>query len=481
MRNIILVSIITGELIQSVISQDKGNWKTKFVVEIITEGVKTPHTNPFNITAFNDFGSNELLPNGERMQYLLGNQIQVLYSDILNEKTRRNSIFLYSSERRTCQQSAIAHMMGIFPISDRDTVIEGFEVLKDPPFEPITVDRLDSKNALPHKQKPFNLQVESEESDFLFLPNIGKLCPKFTAFTKQLFSKLFRGLKAKDLEFVVLRLRKSLRHIEFFGKEIQEIQEDHLTAIYESAMAEYYYTGEALKRFNNESLDILNLAEGMRILGKTLKVRKEVKIYNHHKLKTIIQQFDIVQNISNYNKKFMLMSTDTTNMLALLRAFNKTTYDCMSLRLRDKNLTETDNCLLTPKPASSLVMEMLFHSTRKEYFVRMLYNGKTLKVCDQGKLSFCPYKQWKKEMQEYYMADNYFDLCGNDKLSLADEERLRKSIRSDTLTIKIMIGILFVQLLMFSLICYCKKKGEQRIVEEALMDTMKKAKFKLNY
>lgn len=462
-------------------SQTKGNWKTKFVVEIITEGVKTPKSNPFNITAFNDLGPDQLLPNGERMHYLLGNQIQVLYSDILNDKTSRKNLLLYSSSLQTAQQSAVAHMMGIFPKNEHDKVVEGFEILKDPPYANINVDRLDSKSALPHKQKPFNFQVESEENDFFFLPKVEDLCPKFASFLKKLFSRLFKGLRAKDLEYIVLLLRKSLRHIKFFGKEIQEINENHLSSIYASAMANYYYTGKYLHRFNDNSLDILNLAEGMRLMGKKLKVENEVKIFNHHKLREVIHQFDIVKNISNYNKKFMLMSTDSLNMLAMLKAFNKTSYQCLRTRLKLKNLTESPGCFFLPKPASSMVIELLFHSKRREYYVRMTYNGVKLKICNGGKNSDCPYKQWRKEMKSYYMADNYFDLCGNDKISVIDEERMRKDIRSDTLTVKILLGILAVQLMMFSIICYCKKKGEQKIVEEALMDTMKKADFKLNY
>lgn len=458
-----------------------GNWQTKFVVELTTKGAKTPKTNPFNISAFEDLGPDQLLPNGERMHYLLGNQIQILYSDILNEKTKETSLFLYSSMSTPAQQSAASHLMGIFPKNENNKVIQGFEILKDPPYDSITVDRLDSDSALPHKQRPFNFVVESEENDFLFVPDIIKLCPKFSSLSKQIFSKLFKGLKAKDLEYVVMLLRKSLRHIKFFGEEIQEINEDHLSAIYASVMANYYYTGKYLKGFNADAVKLLSIAEGMRIMGKKLKTKRQVEMYNHHKLTHIIEQFDIVKNVTNYSKKFMFMSGDKVNMLALLKAFNKTSYRCLRKRLKDKNLTETPNCLLTPKPASSLVFELMYHAKAKEYNVRVLYNGQVIKICDGGTKTYCLYEQWKKEMEAYYMSQSYFTVCGNDHVSIADEERMRTSIRSDTLTVKIMLGIFMVQVCMVGLICYCKKKGEQKIVEEALMDTMKKAKFSLNY
>ena len=67
--------------------------------------------------------------------------------------------------------------MGMFPDDETDTVSEGFEALKDPPFTPLDVGRLDSDSALPHKFKPYAMYQSSESQDFYFLQNLVKICP----------------------------------------------------------------------------------------------------------------------------------------------------------------------------------------------------------------------------------------------------------------------------------------------------------------
>jgi len=437
--------IVTFSIFIKAILTIDGNWVTKYVVEITTPGVQTPHKNPFKLDFFNDFGPDHLLPNGERMQFLLGNQMQVTYSEILNEKTKQRNLKIFSSPATSSQESASAHLIGIFPNFKNDKIVQGFELLKDPPYLPLTVDRLDSENALPHKQKPFDMEIDSYEEDFLFMTDVGKVCPKVEA--KIGILRKF-GIDRGDFEYVLIKLRGILRHIKFFGKEVQSLREHHLISLYETMRSHYYFYGKTYKGFSKYALKKLALVNGLSLMGRFLSHDKIRRIYNHHKMKKIITEFENAKKYPNYNAKFMLLSGTEINMMSLLTAFNKTSYKCLRKRVRDMNITESEDCRDPPKPASAMTIEFLYHTQRKEYYVRMMYNGYKLNICEEGTRSFCQYKVWKKLIQEKIMAENFFEICGNDRVTVVQEDRIRKEVSSSLLTVHILTVLFIVELLL---------------------------------
>ena len=302
---------------------------------------------------------------------------------MLDEKTSYRNVRIFSASDDASQQSALSHMMGMFPDDDQNEMDEGFDILKDPPYEPLNVDRLDSDDALPHKVNPYAMTVNTENQDFMFLENLPKICPKsFHAYKKlgffghikgihsvgslKNFKKneitYFRTLKIQDMNYIMIKLRKWLHHIHFFGKEIQEIREHHLEFLYDSLQAHYHQTGKHLAPFTNETYDYLSKVYGLILLSRNLDNPDIVKAYNTFKLKDIMSEFEKKFKNPNSQRKYTLFSGDEINMMALLRAFNKTSYACLMNRLKNSQLNETASCREPPRPASSMVFEFLKNS-----------------------------------------------------------------------------------------------------------------------
>lgn len=278
------------------------------------------------------------------------------------------------------QQSASAHMLGIFPDDDTNVMDDGFEVLKDPPYEPLNVDRLDQDNPLPHKFRPYAMQVETENQDFYFLENLMKICPKkFRAYKKlghfgeinggmaigslKNFKKSeitnFRSLKYKDMNYILIKLKRWIGHLKFYGKKINVIREYHLELLYDTLQAYYHQNGRHMPPFDKRAYDYLSKVYGLIILSRNLDSDDITKAYNTYKLKDIVSQFS--QKVSNPKSapEYTLYSGDEINMMALLKAFNKTNYDCLMKRLRNNSLNETAACREPPAPASSMIFELL--------------------------------------------------------------------------------------------------------------------------
>jgi hypothetical protein len=111
--------------------------------------------------------------------------------------------------------------------------------------------------------------------------------------------------------------------------------------------------------FTKHTYDYLSKAYGMIILSRNLDEEKVTKAYNTYKLKDILKQFQRKIDLPDSVEKYTLFSGDEINMMALLKAFNKTSYVCIRDRLKDNKLNETASCREPPAPASSMVFELL--------------------------------------------------------------------------------------------------------------------------
>ena len=454
------------------------NWEERVVIEIITPGVTTPVTNAMGLSFFEDFGPNQLLPNGERIHYVLGNEIQRLHSGVLNEKTSFKNVKAYACNLPSCQQSAISHLMGIFPKVENNDISSDIEDLLDPPY-PIDIERLNSTSALPHKMKPFDLITESDEKDVIFLTNLRKSCPYQKK--KNPFWGKHGGLLPADLEWMLLKYSKQLRHLKFFGKDVGGVGQKHLSLISQSLTAFHHFTGGYFPGYKKEDLYNFQLIEGMRILGKYAGGPRRQRLYNTHKFKIILSEFAKAVKLKASPKKYILFAADRANMLALLAAFNKTSYSCLRKRLKNpsKNRTETESCRDPAPPGSSLTLTLKFHNATNKYYVSSMYNGFQLKVCQGNKYALCEYSVFLQGVKTM-VTDDFFKVCGNDKVNAVEENKLRKAIRKETYALKVVAGVFVFELAVCVLICVWKNNQKNKsVVQMTLMDNISKEKFSL--
>jgi hypothetical protein len=96
-----------------------------FISQVINSGAKTPTTDPFKLPYIKRLNKHTLTPNGEKMMYVLGGQLNVDYPQIFNKTYNHNRVNVYASESLASQASARAVLMALYNTSDNTVVHDG--------------------------------------------------------------------------------------------------------------------------------------------------------------------------------------------------------------------------------------------------------------------------------------------------------------------------------------------------------------------
>jgi hypothetical protein len=67
-----------------------------FISQIINSGAKTPSTNPFGLPWIKRYNLDTLTPNGEKMMYTLGGQLNIDYPQIFNKTYNHKRVNVYA-------------------------------------------------------------------------------------------------------------------------------------------------------------------------------------------------------------------------------------------------------------------------------------------------------------------------------------------------------------------------------------------------
>ena len=315
----------------------------------------------------------------------------------------------------------------MYPTSPYNKIENGFTHLKDPAYLNINVTRLAGDDALPYGQKPFYMKMESKSEDFLFLPDIVQGCPKLAGTIQKSQKGYHTNLRSYMLRVgdylkqIKVDIHKTYGHFEWSPEKISEI--------FEAIRAEYYYTGKLRSGFTLEAYRKLSLLHAMTMISKYLTYSSLRVIHTHHLAEKINNELQNKATQPNYKKKLVLLSGEERNMLAMLNLLRGSNYGCYASRLL-KDLGE-GTCLNPPEPGSSLIIELL--RNKKDYSVRILYNGSLIQACPYSKSKFertlCPLKTFQAFLKTYGMTPNFFKMCDNDESSITEQEDLERQAR----------------------------------------------------
>lgn len=154
-------------------------YKPIMISEIFRHGARTAYGDDQS-EYVKEIGVGNLTGNGQRMHFLLGQQVKENYKDLFNydgtNKISNYDYLLYSSSVQRCIVSGNSHLLGIFPpgefIGDKITAEKNssFNVLPD--FQgTLTVGfQNDSKSALPVGARVFPVLTKNAEEDYYFFP-----------------------------------------------------------------------------------------------------------------------------------------------------------------------------------------------------------------------------------------------------------------------------------------------------------------------
>jgi len=88
-------------------------YQTKYIVELITPGSKTPSYPDIAKSFINRYGIDQLTPNGERQHFTLGQQLKADYADIFKGLARTQDYEVYSVGTQSAQATLMSMTLDI--------------------------------------------------------------------------------------------------------------------------------------------------------------------------------------------------------------------------------------------------------------------------------------------------------------------------------------------------------------------------------
>ena len=436
--------------------------------EIITHGAITPKDNIFLDKNFQNLGLGQITPNGQRQHFALGSYLKKHYPYIFFS-TETDPIYnakVYSANNQRNLISAETHLLGLYPLGKGPTLSSNNGHLLVPPFKDASIPEPHSNFALPPGYSPYLSSVSNSSSDRMFLDDIATSCPNVN-----LTAQAHRAAKLFSSEF---------------EQELQDLQKRLITNGYDPgklfnatsfSLWDYatlylafksnlgYYGAEYVPQ-DGKIFSALRYVYGF-LLTATLQGRYQT-IYS-----TLISQ----QIVDSFHQKlifggagglageksemnYMLFSADPETITSFLLGLNVTSKACIIRNFKNfynstnSSLTDSGprnenlNCVLEPRYASSLVIELNSADTitkssgnaktenpqkskktakngeswspdtlkLSNTYTRILYNGLPLTFCDQKytideKGHYCNTTQFLKKFTQIYIEPNFERIC----------------------------------------------------------------------
>jgi len=409
----VLSSLITDSL------QSNAKYTVVHLTEICRHGARTSTFDVLNLPLTKELGMGSLTGNGQRQHYLLGQTLRLKYPSIFSSYNPAQVDIYCSSNTRTIH-SAICQSMGLWPLGlgENITVAEGSPHLH-PPFDGDYALSTLGQHSLPHGYRPISYSVKNPELDFLFSPELDKVCPnandiyhrharevvqKFDAYVREVGNRLEeKGLHAQTI----------FNHPTFTFTDI--------AILYDEFRSYRHYYGK-------DYLDDEDLVERVNRLGALqLAVKfsdmKLTRMGADGNARVIIDTLGAVVNGTS-QKKFLFFSGHDSTLFVQMLLFNMTDFDCLQDWALFKPVKR--ECPTPPSYASTILYELL-KDDNSQYYVRSLLNGVAFSVCE-GK-DICPWEEFKRIFQDklFYTDPDKLEYCGNDMLIEAPRVTRRDS------------------------------------------------------
>lgn len=403
-------------------------------------GARTSSKNVFKIDQGKTLDKKDISGNGERMLYILGQQLSKYeYPELFNSiESRRYQIYSTQSERTML--SALSLAMGLFPLGTGPETTPASAPIEDnlkiqlPPWKGINKDLIPKdRKALPQGALPIPVVSVSSKNDEIFNRGMDHICPgaykrqqKITENNLKKSAHLFDKSVKKDLD-------GKFKLADYYPDYAKVKKDWDLLTIGEftDELRSYYsYMGEYPPKVDNFSWK-LKYIYGIYMIKYDYTDEKTLKFYTDGLSRMLISELD--ERISEVSKKvkkkkrlnFLGLSAHESNILPFLMGYKLTSMECMLKILnngKDKShssLSDKDICIPSPDFASNFIWELSTQKGIKSkhkhdpayHYIRVLYNGEPLTThCPKEHLvdgEYCPYTAFREaEKERFWFKDS---------------------------------------------------------------------------
>ena len=422
-----------------------------YLVEIYTSGAKSPKKDYLKSGFYEDLGYNQLTPNGQRQQYLLGNQIRVENLHLFNSLQDRSKVETYSRRAEANLDSAFSHLSGLFP-PGTGLKVSGNTFNKEityPPYRPFKPS-LDLKTiySVPNGASFWPIHSFFGKDDNLFNYEIGKVCPvaKYDAAQQ---SRALIISSERILNKIGGMVEKSgLDPKTLFNQTGYDFES--LALLSKALRAWYYHEGVYLANLNKSQTELLRVVETYYYMALYFPSDGFLKLYTHNITKIVYKRLlGFLPNTTKCgpkNKKKLLVkqneqqgaqfgdrnvylgfSSDEMTILPFLVKIGKTSRQCLrSIIVNPALLNTTRNkCITVPDPASTLLITLNKNVSKTEkspiFEVLVTLNGSPVDFCRSSNTANstnhpCPLTEFLTVLKNdfmYFDDENYNFFCGS--------------------------------------------------------------------
>ena len=387
-----------------------------FLTEIYSHGATTPkRMNLFNEEYINRLGNDVLTKKGAQQHYDLGLQIRSQYDSffkkLLTGQDYLTNIQVYSSSESKCIQSAINHNLGLFK-RFREVSRVNLEAIWSNSEDINKFEKVDFRNRptksrrkkrgkrmsrrVVRKAELIPLQVLEPFEDFLFFPNLKKICPTASfAITQSNRVMMDRyGEKCMKMLTEEIESPNSIFHKFSKNKTILEQSIVHTAEIVQDTLeCSRQQHGKYPKKVKNSVLKNLNFIKDSKYF-ELFQASELRRLYTTGISKLILAELKKIHKnrLKHPKPAYLAFSADMPTLVSFLIGINHIHLDDAICNLQElkthqypKKGEKRKKCFKFPRPATNIILEVTFDSEDGQYYTRIRENGKSLIFCINGR------------------------------------------------------------------------------------------------
>lgn len=448
----------------------------RYIAMLITSGPRTPsyyHYDQDGLDERFNLSHNQLTPLGKRMMYRLGRTLLDENSHLFNTSINTDLYNLYSSSGSSAEESLYSLMLGLTSRNEERVVDLDKEVwLPDIAKELGALVNVSDIN-LGFRQIPY--VVESQSSDYMFLPKIYLACPIGAKEIDKNIVNLQIDIQNASRDFINSLNSRGLSAQKFFGRQYWEL--NHFSFLFESMQSLKAHNLNLTDGFLESDYETIKKLEGI-LLTMRGNNKQDNSLLTHKISTSILNSFEAKVQGFNPKEKLTVFSGETSTMMAFLIAMRKTSFAC----LRDSLIRSFDNkdCLTPPPPGSSLIFEL--YSNETNWYVSVKLNGEYTTFCDEAEGIYCRWSTFVQTLLDTYIRADFNTACGKDtqiiyKYKASEINRIVYMIGRSVILVLNLFLVVAIFLCWFSFdlqtmnfprlmcSCNCCKKREKQIKE----------------
>ena len=460
---------------QNRLKQQPSRYKTVLIAELFRHGARTTtKRDKINFPFTKRIGFGNLTGNGQRMHFLLGQQIRKNYSELFNTAKPPTNFdyLLYSSPLPRSLVSANSHLLGIYPPGkiNGDTVStsqtgEGLRFMSPPGNEiDVVFENKTSDSALPDGFRVFPV-LSFQNIDYMFLHNGNKSCPGMGALNTKKGTERSQPREVEETGSVYVR--ETIKQVEAAGLSSFDIfGKPHwtlylLNKLFDQSRGYLMYKGEHLPGMTDDLYTQLKLiyswdffkfdstGSPKKPLFHTTTISEELLVNMNKKI-----------NGTNDKLKYLMFSghDSTVYPFMMVHKLINTTCSKRMYEVYMTNKTLIESCQFSPEMAASFLWELNQDLADGRHYVRVLYNGQPVRFCEKNQDDFyCDFRDFEKEAKSRLILSDFMEICKGEK-GISEELRFYK-----TISIALCAVIGFLTVFVVTLFVRLNRKKKRRV------------------